>query len=132
MKGHSGENAIGCHILADFYGIAIRVVQDARALESTLVAAAQVAGAVPLESRFHSFGGGGLTGVVLLKESHISVHTWPEYCFAAVDVFMCGAARPRDAVAFIERAWRPRRVVVKEFARGEERTSLTWPREVEA
>jgi len=73
---------------------------------------------VPLDSRFHSFGGGGVTGVVLLKESHISVHTWPEHGFAAVDVFMCGGARPDAAVAAIERAWQPQRVDVRESARG--------------
>jgi S-adenosylmethionine decarboxylase len=112
--------ALGRHLLADFYGIAAHVLNDAQALEATLVAAAHAAGAVPLERRFHSFGGGGVTGVVLLKESHISVHTWPEHGFAAVDVFMCGKARPQDAVAALKHAWQPARAVVRESGRGEQ------------
>jgi S-adenosylmethionine decarboxylase len=120
MNAPAHATALGRHLLADFYGVAVCVLNDAQALEATLVAAAHAAGAVPLERRFHTFGGGGVTGVVLLKESHISVHTWPEHGFAAVDVFMCGNARPEDAVAALKRAWQPARVVVRESGRGEE------------
>ena len=120
MSERARAPALGRHLLADFYGVADRVLNDAQALEATLVAAARAAGAVPLEKRFHAFGGGGVTGVVLLKESHISVHTWPEHGFAAVDVFMCGDARPHDAVAAIERAWQPARIIVRESGRGEQ------------
>lgn len=121
MSERTHAPALGRHLLADYYGVAVRTLNDARTLEATLVAAAHAAGAVPLACRFHSFGGGGgVTGMVLLQESHISVHTWPEHGFAAVDVFMCGGARPADAVAAIERAWRPARVVVRESGRGEQ------------
>jgi S-adenosylmethionine decarboxylase len=122
MSARAHAAALGRHLLADFYGIAAHVLNDAPALEATLVAAAHAAGAVPLERRFHSFGGGGVTGVVLLKESHISVHTWPEHGFAAVDVFMCGSARPQDAVTALKRAWQPQRVVLRESGRGEQLT----------
>lgn len=115
-------SALGRHLLADFYGMNAQALNDAQALETTLTAAARAAGAVPLESRFHSFGGGGVTGVVLLQESHISVHTWPEYGFAAVDVFMCGNARPQEAIAALKRAWLPQRVVLRESGRGEQLT----------
>ena len=120
MSERARMPALGRHLLADFYGVAARTLNDARGLEATLVAAARVAGAVSLACRFHSFGGGGVTGMVLLQESHISVHTWPEHRFAAVDVFMCGGACPADAVAAIERAWQPARVVVRESGRGEQ------------
>jgi S-adenosylmethionine decarboxylase len=123
--------ALGRHLLADFYGIAVHVLNDARALEATLIAAAQAAGAVPLESRFHTFGGGGVTGVVLLKESHISVHTWPEHGFAAVDVFMCGNARPQDAVDALKCAWLPARLVVRESGRGEQLALQDGDRQLE-
>jgi len=122
--------ALGRHLLADFYGVAARVLNDAHALETTLIAAARAAGAVPLEKKFHEFGGGGVTGVVLLKESHISVHTWPEHGFAAVDVFMCGGARPQAAVSAIERAWRPARVIVRESGRGEHLAPEDYEQEV--
>src|SRR3954470_18420674 len=106
--------ALGRHLLVDFYGVSDHLLNDADALAAAMIAAAHAAGAVPLEKKFHSFGGGGVTGVVLLMESHISVHTWPEYGFAAVDVFMCGAARPRDAIVALERAWQPARTVMCE------------------
>ena len=121
MSERTHKPALGRHLLADFYGVAARTLNDARALETTLLAAAREASAVPLACQFHAFGGGGgVTGMVLLQESHISVHTWPEHGFAAVDVFMCGGARPADAIAAIERAWRPARVVLRESGRGEQ------------
>jgi S-adenosylmethionine decarboxylase proenzyme len=61
---------------------------------------------------------GGVSGVAVLSESHISVHTWPEKGFAAFDVFMCGAAEPQKAIAVLEAAFRPTRVVVGEHKRG--------------
>jgi S-adenosylmethionine decarboxylase len=68
---------------------------------------------------FHPFGPGlGVTGVLLLKESHISIHTWPEHGFAAVDVFMCGAARPDKAVEAIAAALAAGSVALREIARG--------------
>ena len=132
MSESTHASALGRHLLADFYGVAAHVLNDADALAATLVAAAHAAGAVPLEKRFHAFGGGGVTGVVLLKESHISVHTWPEYGFAAVDVFMCGGARPHDAVAAIERAWQPARIIVRESGRGEQLALHDYEQEVKA
>ena len=68
---------------------------------------------------FHPFGPGrGVTGVLLLKESHISIHTWPEHGFAAVDVFMCGNARPERAVDVIEATLAAGSVSLREVARG--------------
>lgn len=112
-------HALGRHLLADFYGVCDDLLSNADALATAMVAAAQAAGAVPVEKKFHLFGGGGVTGVVLLRESHISIHTWPEFGFAAVDVFMCGIARPRDAIVALERAWQPARTVIRESGRGE-------------
>jgi S-adenosylmethionine decarboxylase len=72
--------------------------------------AAAAAGARVLHSHFHGFGEGmGVTGVVLLAESHISIHTWPEDGFAAVDIFMCGASRPDTALDVIRTALDPQR-----------------------
>ena len=96
---------LGTHLLADLSGIAAPRLRDCDALEHLLRAAASTAGAQVLHSHFHSFGAGmGVTGVVLLAESHISIHTWPECGFAAVDIFMCGAARPQLALDAIKDA----------------------------
>lgn len=92
----------GRHGLLDVYdGDAARLANPAW-LEQALQDAARAAGATRLSSHFHHFGTGmGVTGVVLLAESHISIHTWPEHGFAAVDIFLCGThdmAAARDCL----------------------------------
>jgi S-adenosylmethionine decarboxylase len=75
------------------------LLRDAGRIESIMRAAAAAAGARVLSAHFHRFGGeGGVTGVLLLAESHLTVHTWPEVGLAAVDAFMCGGARAETAV----------------------------------
>lgn len=109
----------GRHILADFRGVDAGLLADAAALERELVTAAQAAGAQVLSAHFHHFGAGaGVTGVVMLSESHISVHSWPEHQFAALDIFMCGAARPELALERLRAALAPLTVRVTTVDRG--------------
>lgn len=99
---------LGVHLLADLHGIAEEKLNQPEVIESILRHSAQAAGAQIVFSHVHSFGAGqGVTGVVLLAESHISVHTWPENCFAAVDIFMCGEAEPQRALECIQQALQP-------------------------
>jgi S-adenosylmethionine decarboxylase len=93
----------GTHLLADMSGIDPAALSDSARIERLLREAAAAAGAQVLHSHFHGFGPGlGVTGVVLLAESHISIHTWP-----AADIFMCGAAQPHLALEAIEEALQP-------------------------
>ena len=79
----------------------------------------EACGATLLHMHFHHFTpNGGVSGVAVLAESHISVHTWPEKSFAAFDVFMCGNAQPEKLVAILERHFSPSQVQVKSFKRG--------------
>jgi S-adenosylmethionine decarboxylase len=111
--------AAGTHLLADFHGVAAALLRDAKALERLLRDAARDAGAHVLSSHFHTFGEeDGVTGVVLLSESHISIHTWPASAFAAIDVFMCGSAEPMRAIAQLARVLAPKHQLIKEAARG--------------
>jgi S-adenosylmethionine decarboxylase len=111
---------VGLHLLADFYGVGAPQLRDAAALEALLRAAARQAGAQVLGSHFHAFGEeDGVTGVVLLSESHISVHTWPESGFAAIDIFMCGSADPERALEELARVLRPARRQVTRAHRGQ-------------
>ena len=121
MNPVSGQpHALGRHLLADLHGVAPELLMNPGLIEKLLIEAARVAGATPIFSKFHLFGEGqGVTGVVLLKESHISIHTWPEYEFAAVDVFMCGDCRPELAVQWLKDALRPATVDFKEQVRGQ-------------
>ena len=109
----------GRHLLADLAGVAPERLTHAAALETLLRRAALAAGSTVLGGHFHPFGPGlGITGVLLLAESHLSIHTWPEHGFAAVDVFMCGSARPELAVDVIEAALAPATCLRREVVRG--------------
>ncbi len=109
----------GTHLLADLYGVDCTLLVSSADIDALLRAGAEAAGACILHSHFHSFGEAmGITGVVLLAESHISIHTWPEYGFAAADIFMCGDAQPRLALDVIERAFKPASSIVQTIARG--------------
>lgn len=109
----------GEHLLADYHGVLPAPLRDGRALEQLLRRAATVAGAQVLSSHFHSFGEeDGVTGVVILAESHISIHTWPESGFAAIDIFMCGSARPAEALEELRRVLEPAEESVRSLRRG--------------
>ncbi|MDL2354298.1 MAG: adenosylmethionine decarboxylase [Pseudomonadota bacterium] len=109
----------GIHLLADLHGIDAARLVSCEALDALLRAGAAAAGATILHSHFHSFGPGhGVTGVVMLAESHISIHTWPEFGFAAADIFMCGDAAPQLALDVIERALAPSARSVQTISRG--------------
>lgn len=94
--------ASGLHLIADI--AATRGLDDVSWIEASLREAAEAARVTVLDVRLHHFGGhNGVTGVALLAESHISIHTWPEHGLAAIDVFVCGAnADARAALAVIE------------------------------
>jgi len=93
---------LGRHVIAEFWDVEPSVLCGVGLLESIFVDACRESGATVLHSNFHGFGEGcGVTGVVILSESHASVHTWPEYGYAAVDVFMCGSCDPNIAVKAI-------------------------------
>ena len=112
-----GMKYAGMHLLADLWGA--KNLDDPQHIDRKLREAAVRAGATILHSHFHHFTpNGGVSGVVVLAESHISIHTWPEREFAAVDVFMCGACDPRDTIPVLHDAFRPDRLDVTEERRG--------------
>ena len=86
-----------------------------------------MAGATLLHIHLHHFTpNGGVSGVAVLSESHISIHSWPEANYAALDIFMCGESRPELGVAVLKAAFEAEQVVVKTHRRGEELTTLDW------
>ncbi len=109
----------GTHLLADLFGIYPEKLNDPATVEQLLRESANAAGATILSAHFHTFGSeAGVTGVVLLAESHISIHTWPEFGFAAVDIFMCGDAQPQLALDVMHIAFEAKSSSVKSMARG--------------
>jgi spermidine synthase len=83
-------NALGRHILVEFMGCSPEILNDVSVIETAMVNAAQKAGATVIQSTFHHFSPFGVSGVVVIQESHLAIHTWPEYQYAAVDLFTCG------------------------------------------
>jgi spermidine synthase len=82
--------ALGKHILVEFTGCSPSVMNDVSEIESSMVDAATKAGATVINATFHHFSPYGVSGVVVIQESHLAIHTWPEYGYAAVDLFTCG------------------------------------------
>ena len=112
-----GQKFAGMHLLIDLWGASN--LDSPELIDKTLCAGALEAGATILHSHFHHFSpNGGVSGVVVLAESHISIHTWPERDFAAIDLFMCGECDPRDSIPVIEAAFKPACVDITEQRRG--------------
>ena len=113
----NGVTFAGSHLIIDLWDA--EGLGDRDRIEQALIDAVNEAGATLLHIHLHTFSdGGGISGVAVLAESHISVHTWPEKGYAAFDVFMCGDAEPRKALEVFKRAFEPGRVVVGEHKRG--------------
>jgi S-adenosylmethionine decarboxylase len=92
---------------------------DLAVTDQALRDCASEAGATLLHLHLHHFGpNAGLSGVAVLAESHISIHTWPERGYAALDVFMCGVCDPYKAVPVLRRAFEPGNVQLSEQKRG--------------
>ncbi len=112
-----GVEFAGHHLIIDLWGA--ERLDDAVHVEQALIDCVGAAGATLLHVHVHHFGGeGGVSGVAVLAESHISVHTWPERGYAAFDVFMCGTAEPERTLPVLKAAFAPRRVVIGSHRRG--------------
>ncbi|WP_028453636.1 adenosylmethionine decarboxylase [Chitinilyticum aquatile] len=110
---------LGRHLLADFYGCDAALLANPERIASLLLAAAGAGRATVLQQHFHHFGPQqGVTGVLLLMESHISIHTWPEHGYAALDLFMCGQAESDAALASLCDSLQPASRQVQRVLRG--------------
>jgi len=107
----------GKHVLIDFWGA--KGLQNASFIEEAMRKASDTCGATVLQINLHEFGEGcGITGAAMLAESHITIHTWPEIKFAALDVFMCGDCDPSKAITPLVNMFKPSRMSVTEVNRG--------------
>lgn len=107
----------GIHLLAEFWGG--KVIENSKEIEKILIGATKAAKSIPLKVTIHKFSPQGMTGVVLLAESHIALHSWPEFNYLAIDIFTCGdKAKPRRALNYLKKAFKPKKVEVKEIKRG--------------
>lgn len=118
----NGLEFAGTHLLIDFWGA--ENLADMQLMEAKFRECVEQCGATLLHIHLHHFTpNGGISGVAVLAESHISVHTWPERGYAAFDIFMCGDAQPEKAIPVLKGAFKPERVIVGEQLRGLTQTS---------
>lgn len=82
--------ALGSHFLVEYYGCDSKILNNSAKIQKLMLGAASMSGATVLKSYFHKFLPHGVSGIVLITESHFSIHTWPEHEYAAVDIFTCG------------------------------------------
>jgi len=112
-------NALGKHLLLELKGCDKEVLNDLSFLKGILLAAAGEAGATVLGESFHKFNPQGVSGVVIIAESHLFIHTWPEYGYAAVDIFTCGdSVQPERAVEILIRKLGAKNHSILEMSRG--------------
>lgn len=119
MTPASPDGRLGRHLLLELYDCDPHLLNDVTAIESSMEYAATEAGATIINTTFHYFAPWGVSGVVVIQESHLSIHTWPEYGYAAVDVFTCGdTVDPREAAALLAQKLKAERQEVSEIERG--------------
>ncbi|MFW0861589.1 MAG: adenosylmethionine decarboxylase [Dethiobacter sp.] len=112
-------SALGRHVLAEFYGCPEEILNDIQRIERTMVDAALEAGAEIREVAFHKFSPQGVSGVVVISESHLAIHTWPELGYAAVDVFTCGdKVDPWVSANYLKEHFAADRLSAQEITRG--------------
>ncbi|APM38980.1 adenosylmethionine decarboxylase [Clostridium kluyveri] len=112
-------NELGRHILAEIYGCDGEILNNKDFIEKIMVDSALKAGAEVREVAFHRFSPQGISGVVIISESHLTIHTWPELGYAAVDVFTCGdRINPWDACNYMTEKFNAKNMTATEIKRG--------------
>ena len=92
---------LGQHLLLECYDCSMDILDDIKQIETLLVAIAEKLHYTVVTTSFHKFAPQGVSGVVVIQESHISLHTWPEYNYAAVDIFTCGDIEMQAGVDYL-------------------------------
>ncbi len=112
--------SLGRHVLVEFYGCDRDRLNSVELIENSMKEAALNSGATIVESVFHLFSPHGVSGVVVIAESHLAIHTWPEYQYAAVDLFTCGdSVDPWVAFEYLKEALKAETMFTMEMRRGQ-------------
>ena len=112
-----GVKFAGTHLIIDLWEATN--LADPEHIDAVLREAAIATGATILHGHFHHFGpNSGVSGVLVLAESHVSIHTWPERGFAALDIFVCGVCNPSNAIPILKKGFQPGRITLGENRRG--------------
>ena len=117
MDKNSAVKYLGRHLIVDFWGcVNLNALEK---IKTSLREAVEKSGATLLTIKMHQFSPEGVSGFVMIAESHISIHTWPEHSYAAIDIFTCGVKlNPQKAVAVFKKLFRPKKIQLTELKRG--------------
>jgi len=117
VKKYKKQKYAGIHLIAEFWHG--RIIENPKEIKKILIRSVKEAKSTPLEVIIHKFSPQGLTGVVLLAESHVALHSWPEFNYLAIDIFTCGDwAKPGKALQYFKEIFKPKRVEIREIKRG--------------
>ena len=121
MRGPHDEaavTALGHHLLAEFTGCDAASLADLQGVTTAMLQAAEASGATIVTHSFHHFSPHGVSGAVIIAESHLAIHTWPEHGFAAVDYFSCGSVNPDTAMDILHAAFGASAIETLSLTRG--------------
>jgi S-adenosylmethionine decarboxylase len=111
--------SLGKHLIIELFQCDSTILNDPQTLEHHLLTAVKLSGATVIQPFFHQFSPHGVTGVVVVAESHFSLHTWPEYGYCAVDIFTCGdSVNGNQALAYLKKSLKATNASVMEIKRG--------------
>lgn len=111
--------ALGTHLLVELRECNAKILSNLKEVQDALINAAKISEATIVEVAFHEFNPFGISGIVVIAESHLSIHTWPEYEYAAVDIFTCGnTLKPEKAVKYLIERLQSKNPSVVEVKRG--------------
>ena len=119
LKTSDGLDYLGRHVLAEFFDCDPNILNNLNLIEKHMVDAAVACNATVVEKCFHMFSPHGVSGTVIISESHLAIHTWPELGYAAVDLFTCGeSCDPKVAYEFLKKAFNCKNSSFSELKRG--------------
>jgi spermidine synthase len=111
--------ALGQHLILELYGCSAEALSSVADVQDAMIKGARAAGATIIDSIFHHFEPYGVSGVVVIAESHFAIHTWPEHNFASVDLFTCGdKTRPWEAFKTVKKMFKATHFSVMKLERG--------------
>lgn len=116
--GNRKLKTIGRHLIAEFYGCGQEILDEVEQVRRRMRQAAELIGATIVGDTFHKFAPQGVSGSVVIAESHLSVHTWPENGYVAVDIYTCGGLDPRRGFRFLAEEFGATRCRLQEIVRG--------------
>ena len=118
---------LGKHIIADFYDCNLQVIDNINSIEAVMTDAAKISGANIIKPFFHRFSPQGVSGIIVISESHFAIHTWPEHKYAAVDLFTCSDFNYKEALKHIRDRFESRLYSITRINRGVQDITINPP-----